>query len=118
MSDGIVEIRDYTINQNTIEAYKEWADKLAAPWLRANLNVIDFWVNCGIDAEVSGSNPQVSENGQPNVCWIIRWDSKEARDAQFGKIMGEQGWKDIWAQHPDPGAYLQMNVRFFRPAAS
>ena len=118
MTDAIVEIRDYTIDSETIDAYRDWADKLAAPWLRANLDVIDFWVDCGIEADVSGSNPQISENGQPNVCWIIRWPGKAERDEQFGKIMGSKGWQDIWAQHPNTNAYLQMNVRFFRAAAT
>ena len=42
MSDAIVEIRDYTIDPDWINAYKDWADTLAAPWLRANLDVIDL----------------------------------------------------------------------------
>jgi len=118
MSDAIVEVRDYTIDPEWFSAYREWGDKLAAPWLRANLDVIDFWVDDGVDAEVTGSNPLVSENGQPNVCWIIRWPSKAVRDEQFGKIMGGDGWKAVWAQHPNPSAYLHMNVRFMRAAAS
>ena len=116
MSEAIVEIRDYTIEADWIEAYKDWADRLAAPWLRANLDVIDFWLDCGIDAEVSGSAPEVSSNGQANVCWIIRWPSKADRDENFGKVMGSQEWADIWAQHPNRKAYLQMNVRFMRAA--
>ena len=52
MSEGIVEIRDYTIEPQWLDAYSKWADSLAAPWLRANLDVIDFWLDCGIDAEV------------------------------------------------------------------
>tara|TARA_B100000519_G_scaffold151184_1_gene132126 strand:- start:142 stop:501 length:360 start_codon:yes stop_codon:yes gene_type:complete len=116
MTGPIVEVRDYTIEPEWIEAYKIWADEHAAAWLRTNLNVIDFWLDDGIDAEVSGSSPQVSGNGQPNVCWIIRWDSKEARDEEFPKIMGSPEWADIWAKHPNPKAYLQMNVRFMRPA--
>ena len=118
MSDAIVEIRDYTIDADWIEAYKDWADKLAAPWLRANLDVIDFWLDSGIEAEVSGSAPRVSENGQPNVCWIIRWSSKAEREEKFGTIIGSEGWRDIWSQHPNPKAYLQMNIRFMRAAAA
>lgn len=116
MADHIVEIRDYTIEAEWFDAYRDWAEKLAAPWLRDNLDVIDFWVNCGIEADVAGSNPQVSENGQPNVCWIIRWASKADRDVNFNRIMGSDGWREIWAQHPNPGAYLQTNVRYFKPA--
>ncbi len=112
----IVEIRDYTIESEWIDAYKRWADEHAAPWLRANLNVIDFWLDDGIEAEVGGSAPQVSEHGQPNVCWIIRWPSKAARDEQFRKIMNSDEWQAIWAKHPNPAAYLQTNIRFMRAA--
>ena len=111
---GIVEIRDYTIDPAHFAEYREWATKLAAPWLMDHLDVIDFWMDDGITAEVTGSNPQVSENGQPNVCWIIRWPDKETRDAEFSAEMGQGEWQEIWAKHPCPDAYLQMNVRFMR----
>ena len=118
MSEAIVEVRDYTIESARWDAYRDWAEALAAPWLRANLDVIDFWMDCGLEPEVRGSAPRVSEHGQANVCWIIRWPSKEDREARFGEIMGSAGWKEVWAQHPCPDAYLQMNVRFMRPARS
>lgn len=115
-SEAIVEIRDYTIEADSFPAYCEWAEKMAAPWLREHLDVIDFWVDCGLAAEVSGSAPRVSEHGQANVCWIIRWPSKATRDDQFAKIMGSEGWRAVWARHPNPDGYLQMNVRFMRAA--
>jgi hypothetical protein len=117
MSEAIVEIRDYTIDGEWFDAYREWAERLAAPWLSANLDVIDFWLDCGLEAEVAGSAPEVPANGQPNVCWIIRWPSKAERDEQFGKIMGSAEWREIWAEHPNPNAYLQTNVRFMRSAS-
>ena len=48
MSEGIVEIRDYTIEEEWFAKYKEWANEFAAPWLRNNLDVIDFWMDSGI----------------------------------------------------------------------
>ena len=111
---GIVEIRDYTIEPERFAEYRAWAVQHAVPWLAANLDVIDFWMDDGIEAEVTGSNPQVSENGQANVCWIIRWPDKETRDVEFSARMGGDEWKAIWAKHPCPDAYLQMNVRFMR----
>jgi hypothetical protein len=114
MSDAIVEIRDYTFEQETFEAYKVWAEELAVPWLKANLDVIDFWVDDGIEAEVSGSNPQVSANGQPNITWIIRWDSIKDRRANFTTIMGSPEWRAIWAKHPNEKGYLHMNARFMK----
>ena len=112
MVQAIVEVRDYTIDPEWLESYRKWATELAVPWLRANLDLVDFWMDCGFDAEVSGTNPAPSVNGQPNVCWIIRWPSKAIRDEQFGTIMSRPEWQDIWAKHPNSDAYLQMNVRF------
>ena len=63
MSEGIVEIRDYTIEEKWFAKYKEWANEFAAPWLKNNLDVIDFWMDSGIPSEVTGSSPQVSPNG-------------------------------------------------------
>ena len=112
MIQAIVEVRDYTIDPEWLEPYRKWATELAVPWLRANLDLVDFWMDCGFDAEVSGTNPAPSVNGQPNVCWIIRWPSKAIRDEQFGTIMSRPEWQDIWAKHPNSDAYLQINVRF------
>lgn len=116
MSNAIVEIRDYTIEAEWFERYKVWAIEEAAPWLKANLDVIDFWMDDGIDAEVSGSSPSVSANGQANVCWIIRWPSLDARKEQFGEIMSHPDWQKIWANHPNENSYLQMNARFMKSA--
>lgn len=116
MADAIVEIRDYTIEPEWFDAYREWAISLAAPWLKENLDVIDFWLDAGIEAEVSGSSPVVSPNGQPNVCWIIRWPSRAARDEGFAGFVSNPEWQAIWEKHPNPNAYLQMNARFMKAA--
>ena len=116
MSEEIFEIRDYTIEADQFEAYKAWALEKAAPWLKTNLAVVEFWIDDGIEAEVSGSNPQVSPHGQANVCWIIRWSSKEARDTGFKAFVAHPEWQAIWAAHPCPNAYLHQNARFMRAA--
>ena len=116
MSDAIVEIRDYTIDPEWWDAYKKWAIDHAAPWLKANLDVIDFWMDDGMEAEVSGSTPSVSANGQANVCWIIRWPSKAERDTQFAEKFSSSEWQAIWGNHPNENAYLHMNARFMKAA--
>lgn len=116
MSDAIVEIRDYTIEPAWFEAYRDWARDHAAPWLKANLDVIDFWVDDGIEPQVAGSSPAESPNGQPNVCWIIRWPSRDARDTGYAAFTDNPEWHEIWAKHPNPNAYLQVNIRFMKPA--
>lgn len=116
MSEALVEVRDYTIEAESFERYKEWALELAAPWLKANLDVIDFWLDMGLEAEVGGSAPEVPRNGQPNVCWIIRWESQAAREEGFKNFVAHPEWQEIWAKHPCPNAYLQMNARFMQAA--
>lgn len=116
MSEEIVEIRDYTIEHDRFPEYKVWALEKAAPWLKTHLDVVDFWLDDGIAAEVSGSDPKVSAHGQPNVCWIIRWPSKEARDTGFEAAFADPEWEAIWAEHPCPDGYLHMNARFMRAA--
>ena len=49
MSNAIVEIRDYTIDQEWFDAYKEWAKNLAGPWLKENLDLIDIWLDEGLE---------------------------------------------------------------------
>ena len=110
----IVEIRDYTIEQAWLEAYKEWAEQLAAPWLKKNLDVVDFWVDDGIEASVDGSDPKLSPHGQANVWWIIRWASKEERDIGFNAVLENPEWQEIWSKHPNENAYLVMNARFMK----
>ena len=49
MSNPIVEIRDYTIDPERFDAYKEWAKNLAGPWLKENLDLIDIWLDEGLE---------------------------------------------------------------------
>ena len=63
-------------------------------------------------AEVTGVDPHVSKHGQANVHWMIRWDSREAREERWQTWTKDPGWGAIWAKHPNPSAYLQMNVRY------
>ena len=74
-----------------------WALAPSQPWTS-----IDFWVDDGHEPEVAGSAPVVSPNGQPNVCWIIRWPSRAAREEGFRTTLGSQEWQDIWRSTPTP----------------
>lgn len=112
MATCLHEIRDYTIEPEWFDAYARWAREVAVPWLTEHLDVVGFWMDSGIPADVAGSAPVVSPNGQPNVTWILRWSDKQARDAGFATAFGSDGWKAVWAQHPNPDAYLHMNARF------
>jgi len=116
MSEAFVEIRDYTIDPEWFAAYKVWASEEAAPWLKANLPVIDFWMDSGMEAEVTGTNPVVSPNGQANVCWILRWANEAERNEKMGGLANHPEWVAIWANHPNENSYLQMNARFMQTA--
>ena len=45
MSQPIYEIRDYTIASKDFPVYKAWAEQKAGPWLKADLDVLDFWMD-------------------------------------------------------------------------
>ena len=111
----IYEIRDYHYRRDIFEDYKRWAE-LALPVLRKHLDVLGFWLDGGIKPEITGSEPIDSPIGSANVTWIIRWESKEARDIGLPRLLEADDWKQVWAQHPDENGYLQMSARFMDEA--
>ena len=106
------EIRDYHYRADIFDAYKKWAED-AVVVLRDKLDVVGFWIDEGkIEPEISGSSPVDSPIGTANVTWIIRWDSKEARDALMQTAFSGDAWEAVMAKHPDPNGYLQVSSRF------
>ena len=59
----LYEIRDYTIEPEWFDKYVFWAENHFIPYAEKRIDIIDFWVNRGIDSEVSGTNPIISPNG-------------------------------------------------------
>ena len=106
------EIRNYHYLPEKFEAYKKWAIDEAGPFLKANMDIVGFWVDNGIEPEINGSDPQPTKHGSANITWIIRWDSKEARDQGHKEIFAGPGWSEVWANHPDANGYLQMEAKF------
>ena len=107
----IYEIRDYHYRRDIFDAYRAWADE-AVPVLKDQLDLVGFWIDDGIAPEVLGSNPEDPEIGRANVTWIIRWESKAVRDAEFPKVIASDEWQAVWRKHPDPNGYIQMLGRF------
>ncbi len=108
----IYEIRDYHYRPDLFAAYKKWATD-AVVVLRRRLDVLGFWIDEGaIAPEISGSKPIDSPIGTANVTWIIRWESKAAREAAMKQAFEGADWQEVWARHPDPNGYLQMSARF------
>ena len=68
--EELYEIRDYTIEPECFDRYLYWAENHFIPYAKEKIDIVDFWVDKGIDAEVNGTNPIVSTNGQPNITWV------------------------------------------------
>ena len=108
----VFEIRDYHYRPDIIDQYKQWA-KEAVVVLRDKLDVVGFWIDeARFAPEIAGSAPSKSAIGAANVTWIIRWDSKEARDVAMRTAFTGAAWEAVMAKHPDPNGYLQISSRF------
>jgi len=110
----IFEIRDYTIEDEWFDDYVLWAEKYFIPFVTKRINVIDFWVNTGIEAEIDGSNPIITPNGQPNISWIARYKNKNERDEFYNSLKSDKEWGNIWDKHPKKNSYIHENSRFFK----
>ena len=110
----LYEIRDYTIEPEWFDKYVFWAENHFIPYAEKRIDIIDFWVNTDIDCEVSGTNPIISQNGQPNITWVARYNNKEERDTFFSSLAKDDEWKKVWEKHPNPDAYIHSNARFFK----
>ena len=111
----MVEIRSYHYEPEKFAAYKEWAVELAVPFLKANLDIVGFWMDNGTPPEIGGSSPTDMPMGSANITWVIGWDSFEDRNAGHRRVFQSEGWQAIWAAHPDANGYLQMEARFADP---
>ena len=117
MTEGIVEIRDYTIDSSEFDSYREWACKFAAPWLLAILDVIDFWLDGRQRGGGDGYRPAclTERSGQRMLDHPLGRTGPPATKecASWGR---NSEWQAIWARHPCPDAYLQRNSRFMKAA--
>ena len=77
-----------------------------------NHDIMGFWIDNGIEPELLGTDPDANKHGSANVTWVIRWDSKEARDQGHKEVFQGEGWQEVWARHPDANGYLQMEAKF------
>ncbi len=106
----IFEIRNYHFDPSRFEEYKQWAEERAVPYLKANLDILGFWVSTNISPEVNGA-PQ-DELGSANVTWIIRWRDTEERDERFRKVLSSPEWQAIFEHVPGgPASYLRTESK-------
>ena len=113
LKSAVYEIRDYTIEEEFFEAYVYWAENYFMPYGMERIEIVDFWVSRGDEAIVEGTNPIVSPNGQPNVTWVAKYNSREDRDTFFANLDIDPEWEEVWSKHPNPDAYIHSNARFF-----
>lgn len=111
----LYEIRDYHYRRDRMDEYREWAGE-ASQTLGERFHLVGFWVDIGIPARISGSDPMELPHGSANVTWIIRWDDMAQRDAAWEALWQDPTWKDCWERHPGFDGYLHMSVRFFGEA--
>lgn len=108
----IVEIRNYHFDPSKLDAYRVWAVEEAVPFLKANLDVVGFFVDNGEPVQYLGSDPMDLKHGAANVTWMIRWADMEQRNAGHKALFTSKPWRAIWEKHPSPNGYLQMEARF------
>jgi len=109
----IYEKRDYTIEKDWLEQYVIFVKEFFLPYAKNKINIIDFWAYDGIDAEVEGKNPVVSQNGQPNISWVAKYNNNQERDDFFASLEIDLQWEKVLSNHSNPDAYIYKNARFF-----
>ena len=106
------EIHDYHFNPEKFEEYKAWVIEEVVPYLRANMDLVSFWVGEVAPSKVGGTSPMSMNLGTPNATWIARWDSMEDCIKSRETVLATEEWKKIWANHPDEDGYLQYQSRY------
>ena len=106
----IFEIRNYHYEPRLIEEYKDWAVAKALPYIRANLDVLGFWVNVSEPPQIAGK--PLDELGSATVTWIIRWLDIATRHDVMSKVFGGDEWRQIMAANPGQENYHRTEVKF------
>ncbi|WP_419934476.1 hypothetical protein [Candidatus Palauibacter sp.] len=78
---AIYEVRNYHFDPARFDEYAQIARGEYLRYLREHLDIVGFWVESGIPAEVRGA--EQDELGSANITWVIRWASKAERDEKL-----------------------------------
>ena len=106
----IHEIRNYHYEPKLMKEYKEWAIKLALPYIRKNMDLVGFWVNIDEAPQIGGK--PLDELGSATVTWIIRWDDIETRHEVMGKAFATDEWSAIMQRNPGQESYHRVEAKF------
>lgn len=106
------EIRNYHIKPEVFSDYINWAKNIASPYLKANLDVLGFWVNSEPAPDVGGE--VLDPLGSSNVTWIIRWQDMTQRKQKFAEVFTNSAeWNHIFSQVPGGNdSYLRREAKF------
>ena len=91
----LYEIRSYHFAPEQFDDYCFWARKEAVPFLKANMDLIGFWVNSREPSEIWGSDIESRKHSPANVTWIVRWKSMEHRNQGHKEVFGSEEWQDM-----------------------
>ncbi|WP_419162975.1 hypothetical protein [Candidatus Palauibacter sp.] len=110
-AEAIYEVRNYHFDPARFDEYAEVARGEYLRYLREHLDIVGFWVDAGIPAELRGA--EQDDLGSANITWVIRWASKAERDEKLPQVLGTPEWREIFAEVPGGGAsYLRVESRF------
>ena len=56
-----------------------WVKEFFLPYVKNEVNIIDFWAYDGLEAEVEVIDPVAHPNGQPNITWIAKYKNKQEK---------------------------------------
>ncbi len=108
----LYEIRNYHFNPDLFEDYKAWAKSEATPFLKDKLDIVGFWVESGIPAELNGE--PLDALGSANITWIIRWQDMAQRESEFEATLTGPEWVDIFSRVPGGiDSYRRREAKFF-----
>ena len=107
----IFEIRNYHFDPARFDAYKQWGEREALPYLEKQLDLVGFWVSTSDPAEIIGR--EHDDLGTANVTWIIRWRDREQRNDVMSKVFATKEWEDIFSRVPGGmPSYKRIEWRF------
>ena len=106
----IHEIRNYHYEPKLMKEYREWATKLALPYIRKNMDLVGFWVNVDEAPQIGGK--PLDELGSATVTWIIRWDDMATRNEVMSKAFATSEWQEIMKGNPGQENYLRTEAKF------
>lgn len=112
LKKSVYEIRNYHYDPAKFDAFSKWFINDAAPFLKANFDVVGIWIGAVDTPVIAGTDPMKLSLGSANATWIIRWESLEERKRIHETVFGSEEWYKIWSNHPDTDGYLQVEVRF------